>query len=589
MATPDGEKTQTDDSAPTVKPWLKHYESSVPPTISYPDIPIHQFLRDSAAKFPGNPAAVYFGRTITYAELSSRVDRFAAALSDLGVKKGDRVALFLPNCPQNVIAYYGALQIGAIVVPTNPLYVEAELEHQLVDSGAETIVTLTKFYPLVKKVRPRTSLKHVIVTNIKEFFPPVLRLLFTLLKESKDGHRVQIDQGPGTHSFSSLLMHQANSTQVSIHPDDIALFQYTGGTTGVSKGAMLSHRNIVSNTIQVGRWLSDVKPGQEIVLSVLPFFHVYGMTVAMNFAVYSGAAMVLIPRFDVEEVLKAIVKQKPTVFPGVPTIYGAINNYAEVGKYDLRSIRACISGAAPLPVETQSVFERLTGARLVEGYGLTEAAPVTHCNPVFGLRKAGSIGVPFPDVDAKIVDQDDWAKELSVGEIGELAVHGPQVMRGYWNMPQETESVLKGDWLLTGDIARMDEDGYFYIVDRKKDLIIAGGYNIYPRDIEEVLYTHPKIKEAVAVGVPDEYRGETVKVFCVLKEGQTATAEEVINFCKDKMAKYKVPTQVEFRPELPKTLVGKFLRRVLLEEEMKKRASGAQSPTLSPRSESQQS
>ncbi|RLC69430.1 MAG: long-chain fatty acid--CoA ligase, partial [Chloroflexi bacterium] len=345
-----------------------------------------------------------------------------------------------------------------------------------------------------------------------------------------------------------------------------------GGTTGVPKGAMLTHKNMLANAIQVRHWLVDAKEGGEVMLSVLPFFHVYGMTVCMNMAIYIGSAMVLLPQFKVKEVLEAINKYKPTLFPGVATMYVAINTYPEVSKYDISSIRACIAGAMPLPYEVWTKFEEITGGKLVEGYGLTEASPVTHCNPIYGLRKP-CIGLPFPDTEAKIVDLETGEKELPIGEIGELAVRGPQVMKGYWNMPEETKMVLKPDgWLLTGDIAKMDEDGYFYIVDRKKDMILSGGYNIYPREIEEVLYAHPKVKEVAAVGVPDEYKGEVPKVFIVLKEGETATEEEIIAYCKENLAKYKIPKYVEFRKELPKTMVGKILRRVLAEEEKKKMA-----------------
>ncbi len=549
-------------------PWLRNYEDGVPHAISYPPVPLHHTLEDSAVRFPDRPALVFLGARITYRQLNALADRFASALQGLGVGKGDRVALMLPNCPQFVIAFYGVLKAGAVVVATNPLYVEREVEHQLRDSEAKVMVTLTKFYPMVKNVRARTSLEHVVVTNIKEQFPPIKRVLFTLLLEAKEGHRVPVEAGPDTHWFADLMQRASGTpTPAELCPDDIAIYQYTGGTTGVPKGAMLTHFNLLANTIQTRKWFVQLVEGQEVMLGVIPFFHVYGLTVAMSMGIYSGSTIVLLPRFDIKEVLKTIKGCRPTIFPGVPTMYVAINNHPDTGKYDLRSIKACISGAAPLPVEVQRRFEALTGGRLSEGYGLTEAAPVTHCNPIYGLRKEGSIGIPFPDVEARIMDIETGQKEMPVGEIGELVVKAPQVMKEYRCYPEETAIALRGGWLYTGDIARMDEDGYFFVVDRKKDMILAGGFNIYPREMHELLDGHPKVKEAVAVGIPDAYRGETLKVYIVLKDGQTVSQEEIISYCREKLAKFKVPTAVEFRAELPKTLVGKVLRRVLREEE----------------------
>ncbi len=555
------------------KPWLKHYEANVPPTIDYPQVPLFKLMEETARKYPENAATLFFGGKLSWAELASLTDRFAAALAGLGVKKGDRVAILLPNCPQYIVAYYGILKAGGIVVPTNPLYSEREVEFQLNDSGAETIVTLTKFYPLVRNVRAKTKLKNVIVTNIKEYFSPLIRVLFTVFKEKKEGHRVEIDAGPGTYLFQDLVARYGadQAPKVDVSLSDVACYLYTGGTTGVPKGAVLTHRNVLVNAIQCKHWVPDLQEGKETILSVLPFFHSYGMTTCMNLGVCAAATVAMLPRFELHDVLKLINKVCPTLFPGVPTMYVAINHAPDVAKYNLRSIRACLSGAAGLPVEVQNRFEELTGGRLVEGYGLSEASPVTHANPIFGHRKVGSIGVPWPDTEAKIVDVETGERELALGEVGELIIRGPQVMREYWNKPEETKNALRNGWLYTGDIAKMDEDGYFYIVDRKKDMIIAGGFNVYPRDVEEVLYEHPKVKEAVVAGVPDEYRGETVKAYVVLKGGETATPEEVIEFCKGKMAKFKVPTQVEFRETLPKTMVGKVLRRVLVEEEKKKK------------------
>ena len=556
------------------KPWLKSYEPQVPPTIKYPERPLHENLEESARKHPDAVATIFMDAKMTYAQLNALVDRFAAALQQLGVKKGDRVAIYLANCPQFIIGYYGALRAGAIVVSFNPLYAAREVEHQLKDSGAETMLVMSRFYPIVKEVRPRTALKNVIVTNIKEYFPPIIRLLFTLVKEKHEGDRQDISGEPNTYWFQDLLSKApAKPTPVLVKPSDTACLLYTGGTTGVPKGAELSHFNLMANAVACRHWLYDIQEAKETVLTALPLYHSYGMTTCMNLGIYAAGTMLLIPNpRDLPTLMKNISKHHPTLFPGVPTMYVAFNNFPDLAKYDVKSIRACISGAAGLPVEVQTKFQELTGARLVEGYGLSEASPVTHANPIYGKNKIGTIGLPWPDTEAKIVDLETGAKELPVGEIGELIIRGPQVMKGYWNMPEETAITLRNGWLYTGDIAKMDEEGYFQIVDRKKDMIIAGGFNIYPRDVEEVLYQHPKVKEAVVAGIPDPYRGETVKAYIILKEGETATPDEIIEFCKGKMAKYKVPTAVEFRKELPKTMVGKVLRRMLVEEEKKKLA-----------------
>ncbi|MDQ3811288.1 MAG: long-chain fatty acid--CoA ligase, partial [Chloroflexota bacterium] len=492
-------------------------------------------------------------------------------LIGLGVAKGDRVALFMPNCPQMVIAYYGGLRAGAVVVPCSPLYVESELEHQLGDAEASVVVCLSALFGRVQAIRARLpSLRHVIVTNIKEHFPTRLRLLFTLARERKDGHRVKLPRDGGTSAMTALIASaEPTRPRVALVADDLALLQYTGGTTGVAKGAMLSHRNLVANTLQVRAWFGNLADtdGADVVMGVLPLFHIYAMTTVMNFSIAGGGTMVLQPRFMLEDVLKTIDREQPHLFPGVPTMYMALNNAPNLARYNLRSLKGAISGAAALPREVQARFEQLTGARLVEGYGLTEASPVTHCGPLEGLRKPGTIGLPVPSTDAAIFDQETGTRRLGPGQAGELAVRGPQVMQGYWRRPEETSHVLRDGWLFTGDVACVDEDGYFTIVDRKKDMIISGGMNIYPRDVEEPLYGHPKIKEVVAVGLPDERWGEAVKVYIVLKDGQSATEQEILDYCHARMARYKVPKYIEFRQELPKTLVGKFLRRKLLEEE----------------------
>lgn len=564
----------------TEKPWLKYYEPHVPEHIDYPRTTMPAVLEEMARKYPDHTALIFKDTRLTFREYNEAVDRFAAALQGLGVRKGDRVAVHLPNVPQFPIAYYAILRIGGIVVPCNPIYTARELKYQLKDSGAEVCVTLSLMYPLIKQIRADTALRHVIVAQVKTYLPPLLRVLFTLLKEKKEGHRVDISGDANTTWFSDVLAQApARPQPVEIGWDDIAVLMYTGGTTGVSKGAQLTHKNILVNAYQCKVWLNPAE-ATEVSLTALPLYHSYAMTTCMNLSTLTAATMVLIPNpRDLEDVLKNITRHKPTQYPGVPAMYVAINNYPHLSKYDISSIKACISGAAALPVEVQQRFQELTGARLVEGYGLSEASPVTHANPIFGENRVGTIGLPWPDTEVKIVDVDTGEKVLGVGELGELCVRGPQVMSGYWNMPEETANSLRPDpaggdpWLYTGDIAVMDEDGYFQIRDRKKDMILgAGGFNVYPREIEDVLYEHPKVMEAAAVGIPVEGKGERPKVFVVLKPGETATEEEIIEFCKQNLAAYKVPRWVEFRSELPKTAVGKILRRVLVEEELQKQA-----------------
>ena len=562
------------------KPWLKHYDKGVPATLDYPQITLHRRLEETAKRFPDSTAIIFPGALgdayrLSYRQLNDDADRMAKALTGMGVQKGDRVALLLPNCPQFVIGYFAALKLGAIVVAFNPLYTPREIEHQLNDCEAKVIIVLSLFYKNVAEVRARTKLQHVIVTHIKEYFPPVSRLLFALLKEKKDGHRPEIGKAQNTHLFQDLLRkNEPKPPAVDVKPEDTALFQYTGGTTGVSKGVVATHRNVLANTMQIKAWTTQVDfvSGKDSMMGVMPLFHVYGMVSVMHTCIAEGLGMILMPRFVTAQVLKAITKYKPVAFHGVPTMYVAINNFPKVRKYNLSSVKACISGAAPLPVEVQQKFEELTHGKLLEAYGLSETPVAVTCNPLMGTRKLGSIGIPLPDVEVRIMDLEKGEKEMPGGEIGELTVKGPQVMKGYWNRPEETAMVLRNGWLYTGDIARMDADGFFYIVDRKKEMIIAGGYNIYPREVEEVLYEHEKIKEAACYGVPDEYRGETVKIAVVLKEGQTCTAEEITEYCKTKLAKYKVPKKIEFRKELPKSPIGKVLRRVLVEEEKKKKA-----------------
>jgi long-chain acyl-CoA synthetase len=563
------------------KPWLKFYEPHVPEHIDYPQTTLPAALDQTARENPDHPMLIFKDNKLAYREVNEAVDRFAAALQGLGVGQGDRVAIHLLNCPQFPIAYFATLRIGGIVVPCNPVYTAREMKHQLTDSGAACIVTLSAMYPLIKQIRADTSLRHVVVARIKTYFPPLTRLLFTLLLEKKMGHRVDIAGDADTHWFSDLLAQApAKPRPVELSGDDTAVLMYTGGTTGVSKGAQLTHWNVLVNAYQVLVWV-NAAARKLSVLSALPLYHSYGMTCCMNTGALMPGTAILVPDpRDLDDILKTIHKHRPTLYPGVPAMYVAINNHPEATKYDLSSLEACNSGAAPLPVEVQQRFHELTGARLVEGYGLSEASPVTHANPTFGADRTGTIGLPYPDTEAKIVDAATGQQVLSIDEAGELCIRGPQVMKGYWNMPTETANALRPEpeggapWLHTGDIATMDADGYFRIVDRKKDMILgAGGYNIYPREIEEVLYEHPKVLEAAAAGIPVEGKGERIKVYVVLKPGQTATAEEIIAFCREHLAPYKVPRFVEFREELPKTLVGKILRRALVEAELKQQKS----------------
>ena len=553
------------------KKWHAHYPEETPTSIEYDEKPLHAYLEETASRFPEKKALYFQGKEMTFAELHTEAKKLANYLQSIGLEKDDKVAIMLPNCPQAVISYYGILMAGGIVVQTNPLYTERELEYQVNDSDAKIIICLDILVPRVSKVQEKTDLECKIVTGIKDYLPFPKNLIYPFIQKREYNMVVKVEHSGDTHVWQTIMQTaEPDYKEVEIDPKkDLALLQYTGGTTGFPKGVMLTHFNLVANLQMCEAWMYKTKPGEEVVLAILPFFHVYGMTTVMNFSVKQASKMILMPKFDAGEVLKVIDKQRPTVFPGAPTIYIGLINHPDIDKYDLSSINACLSGSAPLPVEVQEQFEEMTGGRLVEGYGLTETSPVTHANPIWGRRINGSIGLPWPDTEAKIVKV-GTDEEAEVGEVGELVVKGPQVMVGYWKNPEETENTLKDGWLYTGDMGYMDEDGYFYIVDRKKDMIIAGGYNIYPREVEEVLYEHPAIQEVAVVGVPDPYRGETVKAFIVLKDGKKVTEEELDKYCRENLAAYKVPRKYEFRDELPKTIVGKILRRQLIEEEVKK-------------------
>jgi long-chain acyl-CoA synthetase len=546
--------------------WYNNYDPRVPRAIECPDECLPLFVLKNAINLPRTIATEFFGAKLTYASLWDHILRFASALSSLGVRPGVKVAIMLPNCPQAIIAYYATLWLGGVVVMTNPLYVEREIEFQWGDAEAEIVIILDHLYKRVERVLPQLGIRKVIVTSLREYLPLLLKWLYPLKARQKKLFTA-VPYSETVLNFSQLIRKNAP------HPlpfagslDGLAALQYTGGTTGTPKGVMLSHRNLLWNVVQLEAWVPDLLHGKERFLGILPFFHVFGMTVAMNLTLYTGCTVIIVPRFEVGEFLKILKKTRPTIFPGVPSIFVALVGDPKAGSYDLSSIRLCITGSAPMPVEVLRRFEELTGCIILEGYGLSEASPVTHANPVGGARKVGSIGIALPNTDCRIVDLDLGVEEKPPGEIGELVILGPQVMQGYWKLPQETADTLREGWLYTGDIARMDEEGYVFVVDRKKDMIISCGYNVYPREVDEVLYEHPKILDAVAIGIPDPYRGEIVKAYVVLKPGQSVTEEEIIQFSKARLAAYKVPRSVEFRQSLPKSMVGKVFRKELRQE-----------------------
>ncbi|MDG6925262.1 MAG: long-chain fatty acid--CoA ligase [Nitrososphaerota archaeon] len=548
------------------RPWMDSSQGGASRTLAVPAKPLQSLIEDVASRSPGNICLSYQGASFTYSEVEQLSSRFATGLASLGLKRGDRVAIFMPNMPQFVLSYFGTLKAGGIAVPCSPLYKEKELEYQIKDSGASFIVAANDvvgpndlFAPL-EACRGRLDVKATIAASVTDYLPGIKRTFAGLAGVKNVGRA-------NTVRFRQLCdANEPMTDHAPIDPvKDVAVLQYTGGTTGVSKGAMLSHANLYLNAVAAA--MSLPLGHDDVALAALPLFHIYGMTTAMNAPFYAGARVVLLPRFNVEEVMKTIEKEKATSFCGVPTMYIAVINHPNVSKFNLHSIRSCISGGAPLPVAVRKRFIEITGSHLVEGYGLTEASPVTHCNPIGegAVVKDGSIGVPVPGTDAAIVDMEDPSRFLPVGEEGELAVMGPQVMLGYWNRKDETDMVLRNGWLLTGDIAKMDEQGYFFIVDRKKDLIDVGGFKVWPREVEEVLFTHPGVREAAVVGVQDDYRGESVKAFVILKPEARGrvTEQELVDFCRAHIAKYKAPRSVVFVDELPKTLVGKVLRRKL--------------------------
>jgi long-chain acyl-CoA synthetase len=554
------------------RPWHRFYGEGVPKDIPPSNVPIHEFLRASAARHPHRPALVLggpgFTESLSYRSLDRLSDRFAQALLRLGTRPGDRVAVALPNLPQYPIAVYGILKAGAVLVNVNPLYRGTDLAHILTDAGVRRLVTLTRLYPRVAEIRSRTSLEHVILTKVSDYFPPLWRLAYTAMRERAEGDAMP--SGEGVLAWRRLLAESPSvPPRVAVRGEEVAVLQYTGGTTGVPRGAMLSHRNLAANMEQGLAWFRDLEDGKERFLLVVPLFHVYGL-LALTAGVKIAATlhMALMRMFEAKVVADQIRRHRPTVFPGVPAMYLAITHLKNVEQYNLRSIRLCLSGAAELPAEVASGFERLTGSRLVEGYGLTEASPLVTANPIWegGVRKIGSIGVPVPGTDVRIVDLETGGRSLPPGEAGELVVQGPQVMRGYWNAPAETAAAIRNGWLFTGDIARMDEDGFFYIVDRKKDMINVAGLNVYPREIEEILLTHPLVREAAVVGVGHPVRGEVIVAHIVLaSEGidPAAARTQIREFLRQRLPPYKIPRRVEFVQSIPRTLIGKPLRRVI--------------------------
>ena len=548
--------------------WHKVYAPQVPPSVDYEEITLPAALERTAGNFPDTTALIMMGKRITYKELDDLVNRFAAALTDLGIQKGDKVALLLPNMPQVVMSVYAVFRRGAAVVMNNPLYTESELEYQLNDSDSKMAICLDLLVPRIQKLKEKTGIETVIACHIRDYLPFPKKQLFPLVK--KDMHR-KTDPKEGVHDFMDLVKrYPSTPPKTGVAFDDLASLLYTGGTTGVSKGVMLSHANLSINVQQLKAWIFDAEDGKETVMGIFPIFHSAGFTAVMNQCIFRGLTVILIPRPEPGIVLEMTRKYRPDWFPCVPTIYAGLLNHPDFQKTDFSFIKGCISGAAPLALETIREWEKTVGASIVEVYGLTETSPLSHANPWRGKTKVGSVGVPVTDTDCRIVDLKTGTKDLALGESGEILLKGPQLTKGYYKKPEETADAIRDGWFYTGDIGYMDDEGYLFIVDRKKDMIIAGGYNIYPRDIDEVLYEHPQIQEACAVGLPDPYRGETVKAFIVTKPGETLTEEEVISYCREKLAAYKVPKLVEFMDELPKSTVGKVMRRKLREMEMER-------------------
>jgi long-chain acyl-CoA synthetase len=552
------------------KPWLAQYPTDVVPTIEYPRQTIWELLEETAARYPARPAFVFQNHALTYRDVVRLSKQMSGALQRAGVGPGDVVFLLLPNVPHFPIAYYGALRLGAAVAAASPTVVEREVESLIRDSGAKVVVTLDILFDKVENVWQQAGAQAAVIGTATDFMPLWMRVAGRVSGRTPKPKTPITYAGAVQHVLSFLRGGRREAVTPITDNQAVAVLQYTGGTTGLPKAAILTHASLLANARQMVAWFPALKQGEETILAVLPFFHVYGVTLAMNAGVLLGATTVLIPRPVTSDIFEAIARYRPTVFPGVPTLYVAVTNDKRHAQYDLSSIDICVSGGAPLPLEVKREFERVTHGHLYEGYGLSEASPLTHAEPYDGRGRVGSMGLPVSDTEVRIVDDND--NPVPVGEEGELAIRGPQVMQGYWRRPEDTAATLRGGWLHTGDIARMDDDGWFYIVDRKKDLIITGGENIYPREVEEVLYEHPKVQEVAVVGVPHPFGGEIAKAFVVLKPGEEATKGDIVQFAAQRLAKHKVPRAVEFRDELPKSAAQKILRRVLAEEERARQA-----------------
>jgi long-chain acyl-CoA synthetase len=554
------------------RPWLRFYADGVPADVSVPDVPLTRLLDASAERFPHRKALMFFGRSMTYAKLLSAVDRFAGALRRLDLRKGDRVAMILPNCPQEIIAFYAILRLGAIVVPTNPLYTASELRHQLSDSGARAVIVFDKAYDTLAEAMLGTDVEHVIVTSLKEYLPFVKRELLKLpLAKARNLSAelsTEVPEEARVLWFDDLLREGPDSPQQTpVDPfRDLAVLQYTGGTTGRPKGAMLTHRNLVANAHQTVAWDPAIRPGHDVTLAVVPLFHVFGLTFCLTCTILIGGMVVLLPKFDLDLLLDAVRKHKPTLFPGVPPIYQQLAAAPESKKAGVGDIRTSVSGAMKLARTTVDAFRTGTGGRLVQGYGMTECSPVLMANPLDGNARHVSVGVPFPGTEARIVDEYDPRRVLPIGYPGELIVRGPQIFAGYWNQPAETAESLSSDgWFRTGDIAVMSPDGFFTLIDRKRDVIIVDGFNVYPSEVENVINSHPGVSEAAVIGVPDSAHGEVASAY-IIPNDPPPTPGEILAYCARHLAEYKVPAYVELRPTLPRNMLGKVLRRVLREE-----------------------
>jgi len=554
------------------KPWLKHYEKGVPEFVRYEEICLPDILERTVRDFPDRTALIFEGYKLSFRQMKDMVDRFAGCLVSFGVKQGDAVAIILPNMIQCVVAYYAVMKVGAVAVMNNPLYSDRELEYQFNDSGAKVLIAIDLLGNRMIDLRPKTKIRQIVMTSIGDYLPFPKNMLFPLVAKKRK-LSADVKSAPDVYFWKDCItLHEPLTRATGIGLDDVAMYQYTGGTTGVSKGVELTHANLSKQIQQCVAWFPQLERGKEIMLGALPYFHVFGLTTSMNLSVFMAWTQILIPKPQAEPLMHAFKKYRPTFAPLVPTMYVGLLSHPDLKKTDIKCLKGAFSGSAPLPVEVIREFEAVTGAVIVEGFGMTETSPVTHINPFAGgARKVGSVGIPVSDTLARIVDIEEGVREMPVGESGELVIKGPQVMKGYKGKADETANTLRDGWCYTGDIAVMDKDGYFFIVDRKKDMILSGGFNVYPREIDEVFYTHPKVQEACAIGIPDPKRGENVKVFVVLKEGETATPQELIDYCKKRLAVYKLPMEIEFRTELPKTAVGKVMRKELRDEEMAKR------------------